>query len=106
MQELLDEGARKIAMAGLPPLGCLPIVITLNSNDVFSKRNCIDSFNSIARDYNSKLQNKLNDIKFANLGSRFAYLDIYGPLMDMIVGHKYGESILILMCGIRRRVGS
>lgn len=94
MQELLDEGARKIAMAGLPPLGCLPIVITLNSNDVFSKRNCIDSFNSIARDYNSKLQNKLNDMQnsFANLGSRIAYLEAYKSTMDIIQDKKlYGE---------------
>ncbi|TMW92329.1 hypothetical protein EJD97_013199 [Solanum chilense] len=89
LQKLLDQGARKIGMVGLPPMGCLPIVITIHSDDAFSKRDCIDFYSSIARDYNSKLQNKLNDIKLANLGSRFAYLDIYGPLMDMIVGHKY-----------------
>ncbi|WMV49112.1 hypothetical protein MTR67_042497 [Solanum verrucosum] len=91
LQKLVDQGARRIGMVGLPPMGCLPIVITLNSDNAFSKRNCIEFYSSIARDYNSKLQNKLNDmqIKFANLGSRFAYLDIYGPLMDMIVGHKY-----------------
>ncbi|KAK6777257.1 hypothetical protein RDI58_023974 [Solanum bulbocastanum] len=91
LQKLVDQGARRIGMVGLPPMGCLPIVITLHSDDAFSKRNCVEFYSSIARDYNSKLQNKLNgvQIKFANLGSRFAYLDIYGPLMDMIVGHKY-----------------
>ncbi|XP_025883773.2 GDSL esterase/lipase At5g45960-like isoform X1 [Solanum lycopersicum] len=103
LKELLDEGARKIAMAGLPPLGCLPIVITLNSNDVFSKRNCIDSFNSIARDYNSKLQNKLNDMQnsFANLGSRIAYLEAYKSTMDIIQDKKLYdfEFVNIGCCG-------
>ncbi|KAM3343584.1 hypothetical protein P3S68_025673 [Capsicum galapagoense] len=92
LQELLDQGARKIGMVGLPPMGCLPIVITLHSDNAFSKRDCIDFYSSIARDYNSKLQNKLNvmQIGFAKLGSRIAYMDIYGPLMDMILGYKYG----------------
>ncbi|KAH0724093.1 hypothetical protein KY289_007137 [Solanum tuberosum] len=94
LKELLDQGARKIAMAGLPPLGCLPSVITLNSNDTFSKRDCIDSFSSIARDYNPKLQNKLNGMQnsFANLGSRIVYLEAYKPFMDIIQYKKlYGE---------------
>ncbi|XP_055808239.1 GDSL esterase/lipase At5g45960-like [Solanum dulcamara] len=91
LQELLDQGARKIGVVGLPPMGCLPIVITLQSDNAFSKRDCIDFYSSIARDYNSKLQSKLNDMKirFTNLGSKIAYMDIYGPLMDMILGHKY-----------------
>ncbi|XP_060202599.1 GDSL esterase/lipase At5g45960-like [Lycium barbarum] len=91
LQELLDQGARKIGVVGLPPMGCLPVVITLHSDDAFSKRGCADFFSSIARDYNSKLQNHLNTMqtRFANLGSRIAYMDIYGPLMDTILGHKY-----------------
>ncbi|KAK4345053.1 hypothetical protein RND71_035229 [Anisodus tanguticus] len=91
LQELLDQGARKIGVVGLPPMGCLPMVITLHSDDAFTKRDCIDFFSSIARDYNSKLQSKLNatQIRFANLGSRIAYMDIYGPVVDMILGHKY-----------------
>ncbi|XP_009618391.1 GDSL esterase/lipase At5g45960-like [Nicotiana tomentosiformis] len=91
LQELLDQGARKIGVVGLPPMGCLPVVITLHSDNAFTKRDCTDFFSSIARDYNSKLQNQLNDIqfKFAKLGSRIAYMGIYGPLVDMILGRKY-----------------
>ncbi|CAN4087192.1 unnamed protein product [Withania somnifera] len=91
LQELLNEGARRIGMVGLPPMGCLPIVITLHSDNAFSKRDCIDFYSSIARDYNSKLQKKLNNmqIRSPKLVSRIAYMDIYGPLMDMILGHKY-----------------
>ncbi|WMV49113.1 hypothetical protein MTR67_042498 [Solanum verrucosum] len=99
LKELLDQGARKIAMAGLPPLGCLPSVITLNSNDTFSKRDCIDSFSSIARDYNPKLQTKLNGMQnsFANLGSRIVYLEAYKPFMDIIQYKKlYGEYIIVI----------
>ncbi|XP_070011657.1 GDSL esterase/lipase At5g45960-like isoform X2 [Nicotiana sylvestris] len=91
ISELLDQGARKIGVVGLPPMGCLPVVITLHSDNAFTKRDCADFFSSIAGDYNSKLQNQLNDMqfKFAKLGSRIAYMDIYGPLVDMILGLKY-----------------
>ncbi|MCD7453496.1 hypothetical protein HAX54_021121 [Datura stramonium] len=102
LQELLDKGARKIGVVGLPPMGCLPIVITLHSDNAFSKRDCIDFYSSIARDYNSKLQKKLNDmqIRLANLGSRIAYMDIYAPMGDMILGHKYDfEKANIGCCG-------
>ncbi|KAL5720979.1 hypothetical protein ACHQM5_013594 [Ranunculus cassubicifolius] len=30
IQELLDLGARKIGVVGIPPIGCVPIVRTLN----------------------------------------------------------------------------
>ncbi|XP_060197704.1 GDSL esterase/lipase At5g45960-like [Lycium barbarum] len=102
LQELMDQGARKIAVANLLPMGCLPFVITLNSDiiNAITKRDCIDSQSSIAQDYNFKLQNMLNDmqIRFAKLGSRIAYMDIYTPLVDMILGRKYDFEIVNRGC--------
>ncbi|XP_059302769.1 GDSL esterase/lipase At5g45960-like isoform X2 [Lycium ferocissimum] len=104
ISEIMDQGARKIAVANLLPMGCLPFVITLNSDiiNAITKRDCIDSQSSIAQDYNFKLQNKLNDmqIRFAKLGSRIAYMDIYTPLVDMILGRKYDfENVNRGCCG-------
>ncbi|CAK9152562.1 unnamed protein product [Ilex paraguariensis] len=89
MQGLWDEGARRIGMAGLPPMGCLPIVITINA---ISRRGCIDFFSAVAREYNIMLLNELSAMQFrlANIGARIAYMDIYGPLADMTQGHKFG----------------
>ncbi|KAK4259702.1 hypothetical protein QN277_006009 [Acacia crassicarpa] len=91
VQELWEEGAREIAVVGLPPVGCLPVMITLNSFDV--ERSCIDEYSSVARDYNKMLQHELQLMqqRFSNSAANFYYVDIYGPLADMIQApHKYG----------------
>ncbi|KAL8460569.1 hypothetical protein ACS0TY_031401 [Phlomoides rotata] len=79
IQDLLEMGARKIAFVGLPPIGCVPIVITLNSHSL-SDRVCIERLSSTARDYNTLLQKSLADI----IGPTIFYVDIYKPVDDMV----------------------
>ncbi|GAB4827032.1 hypothetical protein Ancab_033911 [Ancistrocladus abbreviatus] len=87
IQELWEQGARKIAVAGIPPMGCLPIVITMNASSVF-QRGCVESLCSVARDYNQLLQIQLNSHQLqlgdADHRTRLQYIDIYGPLSTMI----------------------
>ncbi|KAL8228108.1 hypothetical protein R6Q57_015692 [Mikania cordata] len=94
LQSLYNEGARKIGVVGLPPMGCLPIVITLFSDNALLDRGCIDFFSSVGRTYNSMLQTRLNLMQFnlANQqGGRIAYVDAYSTLFDVIVSrYKYG----------------
>ncbi|MFX9846948.1 SGNH/GDSL hydrolase family protein, partial [Acinetobacter baumannii] len=91
IQELSDQGATRVGVVGLPAMGCLPVVITLYSDNPILKRNCIESFNTIARDYNQKLQNNLKtlQLQLQGSGSRIAYLDICGPILDLISGRGY-----------------
>ncbi|KAK7319774.1 hypothetical protein RJT34_04499 [Clitoria ternatea] len=79
VQNLWREGARKIAVAGLPPMGCLPIVITFSSDNVFHERGCLDKYSAVARDYNMRLQHEL-----LLMQQNFSYIDIYGPMANMI----------------------
>ncbi|KAL5728072.1 hypothetical protein ACHQM5_001195 [Ranunculus cassubicifolius] len=97
LQGLLDHGARKIGIAGLPPIGCLPNIITMHSsyNDpTFLQRPCIESYSIIAKDYNQMLQNELKMVQKnlpANSGMVIVYSDIYEPILSMIRNHeKYG----------------
>ncbi|XP_010260393.1 PREDICTED: GDSL esterase/lipase At5g45960-like [Nelumbo nucifera] len=92
VESLWKLGVRKIAVSGLPPLGCLPLVITLNpinTNEII-ERGCIEKYSSAARDYNQKLQVELATMKkhYAKLGGRIVYVDIYQPLLQLIQGHK------------------
>ncbi|KAJ8616427.1 hypothetical protein MRB53_035799 [Persea americana] len=87
LQEVQNLGFRKIVVVGLPPIGCLPIVITLNSHNGFQiqKRGCIDTYNTVASDYNYKLRSMLATLQMsARNGVRIAYADIYQPLIDMV----------------------
>ncbi|KAK4399183.1 GDSL esterase/lipase [Sesamum angolense] len=82
LQGLLEMGARKIAFVGLPPMGCVPAVITMNSDHALTHRGCIESLSSVARDYNRLLRNKLTAMRIP--GAKIIYIEIYKPLEDFI----------------------
>ncbi|XP_027347794.1 GDSL esterase/lipase At5g45960 [Abrus precatorius] len=91
IQSLWREGARKIALVGVPPMGCLPIMITFNSKNVVLGRGCVDKYSAVARDHNLMLQHELflmqlNVSKPA--GAKLSYIDIYEPLANMIQGRE------------------
>ncbi|XP_020975169.1 GDSL esterase/lipase At5g45960-like isoform X4 [Arachis ipaensis] len=89
LSELLREGARKLGVVGLPPMGCLPIMITFNSNNALLERGCVDMFSSVARNHNLILQNQLNFMQLnssMSTGAKIYYVDIYEPLSNMIHG--------------------
>ncbi|KAI8001386.1 GDSL esterase/lipase [Camellia lanceoleosa] len=99
VQGLMDQGARRIGVVGLPPMGCLPMVITLNSDNAILQRGCVDYFSSVSKQHNMLLQLKLKTIQIGleGLGGRIVYLDVHGPSSDMIVqGPKfvYGKGVL------------
>ncbi|XP_021692454.2 GDSL esterase/lipase At5g45960 [Hevea brasiliensis] len=88
IQDLIDEGAKRILVAGLPPMGCLPIVITLFSKNAILERGCLEYFSSIGKQFNQMLQNELNLIHNRYPDVRIAISDAYGPLTDMIGGKQ------------------
>ncbi|KAF6148297.1 hypothetical protein GIB67_003718 [Kingdonia uniflora] len=53
LKELHNLGARKFLISGLAPFGCIPFYIS-----IFSRKNdkCVDKFNKLAREFNSKLK--------------------------------------------------
>ncbi|XP_004248462.1 GDSL esterase/lipase At5g45960-like isoform X1 [Solanum lycopersicum] len=97
IQGLMNEGARVIGVAGVPPFGCLPIVITIDSGDALQPRRCIESYSAVAREYNSLLQRLLKTMEID--GTKLFYVDIYSPINDMIQNPiKYGFSEVTMGC--------
>lgn len=91
MKGLWDEGARRIGVVGLTPMGCLPIVITLYSYSPIQNRTCVEDLSTVAREFNIRLQSELNSMQsgLAHSGSRITYLDTYTLIADMTMGHKF-----------------
>lgn len=87
----MNEGARVIGVGGVPPFGCLPVVITIDSGiNALQPRRCIESYSAVAREYNLLLQNLLKTME--SPGTKVFYVDIYNPINDMIhTPIKYGE---------------
>jgi hypothetical protein len=83
-------------IAGLVPIGCLPIQMTLKFQNP-EDRKCIENQNLDAKIYNSKLVNLLPQIQAQLPESHIAYADVYGPLSDMINNPtKYGKLIHLI----------
>ncbi|XXG82247.1 hypothetical protein AAC387_Pa10g0235 [Persea americana] len=92
IQILYSLGARKIVVAGLPPIGCLPLQMTGNILLPGSHmRVCVQQQNEDAVVYNSKLQTLLASIQASRPGTTIAYLDAYDALLNMIIiPEEYG----------------
>ncbi|KAK4370217.1 hypothetical protein RND71_009692 [Anisodus tanguticus] len=88
VEDLYNLGCRNMLVAGLPPVGCLPVQITAKSPFL---RKCIKEENFDAQSYNAKLARLLKEIQAALLGSKILYSDAYNPFMHMIKHpKKYG----------------
>lgn len=74
-------GARKFAVMGTLPLGCLPGARSSIANlfkvcEVFS--------NQAAAMFNQKLSAELDNLGATFPGAKFMYIDMYNPLMGLI----------------------
>ncbi|ONK55848.1 uncharacterized protein A4U43_C10F1590 [Asparagus officinalis] len=88
IQDLYSLGARKILVAGLPPLGCVPNLRTRAGGE---QRDCVSLYNQVSEDYNLKLSTISQILQKKLAGSNIVYADIYHPLLDLIqYPSKYG----------------
>ena len=98
-KELYGLGARRIGVLGAPPIGCVPSQRTLAGG---LERECAEEYNYAAKLFNSKLSRKLDSLSHLP-NSRIVYIDIYNPLMDIIVNyHRYGKSISTTSCSYKK----
>ncbi|XP_027075723.1 GDSL esterase/lipase At1g06990-like [Coffea arabica] len=91
LKELYDLGCRRIIASNLPPLGCLPITMTVNS-PIWG--GCIEKINVDTRSYNDKLGNLLPQVQAKLPGIKLVYQDTYG--LDL---WKLDEDVAVLEFG-------
>lgn len=89
----MNEGVKTFGVVGLPPIGCIPFVITLYAKDKSGGRGCVESLSSVARSYNEMVKKELSSTLYQSNGVKVVYADIYTSL-DLIVQNprKFGES--------------
>ncbi|KAJ8528422.1 hypothetical protein K7X08_022114 [Anisodus acutangulus] len=87
VNDLYKMGARRIAVTGLPPVGCLPVQMTINSllpSFHMLQRVCVKKQNLDSQAYNNKLQALISRLQDTLSGSTLVYMDVYNPLLDLI----------------------
>lgn len=89
LRQLYALGARRFAVFSAPPIGCVPSLRTLLGGIL---RDCADDPNQAATLFNSKLSARLDHLNKNHPHSNFIYIDVYGPLLDIINNpDKYGK---------------
>ncbi|CAF2045879.1 unnamed protein product [Brassica napus] len=81
LKSLYDTGARKFAVLGTLPLGCLPGARDAAGNFL---KVCAYPANQWADTFNKKLAAKLNNLGTTLPGAKFVYVDMYNSLLDLI----------------------
>ncbi|KAK1397886.1 GDSL-like Lipase/Acylhydrolase superfamily protein [Heracleum sosnowskyi] len=73
---------------GLPPIGCLPLIITLNSNpiDKFLKRQCIPRLSEVAQGFDQVVEQKIKEME--RVDSKIYYIRISKTFTDILQDPK------------------
>ncbi|CAN1783950.1 GDSL esterase/lipase At2g04570 [Linum perenne] len=95
-KELYSLGARKISIGGIPPMGCMPLERTTN---LMGQRECVDRYNVVALDFNSKMKNLTAKLNGELAGARFVFSNPYSALMGIIKKpSSYGMAVTATAC--------
>ncbi|KAF6145932.1 hypothetical protein GIB67_007951 [Kingdonia uniflora] len=86
-------GARKVAITGYLPIGCLPVERTQNL--VFGHA-CKEDYNKVARDFNLKLQDLIDKLNEEVKDIKLVMLNLYDPVQEAIEKpYIYGEFLFL-----------
>uniref|UniRef100_A0ACD5ZT73 Uncharacterized protein n=1 Tax=Avena sativa TaxID=4498 RepID=A0ACD5ZT73_AVESA len=78
--KLYDTGARRIGVFSLPPLGCLPLAITVFGH---GSSKCVSRLNNDSERFNMKLSVAVESLSNQHNDLKIVVLDIYKPLYNL-----------------------
>ncbi|KAL0680540.1 hypothetical protein Bca4012_047387 [Brassica carinata] len=93
VQNLYNLGARRIGVTTLPPLGCLPAVITMFGGA--GNNTCVERLNRDVVSFNTKLNNTSMYLANKLPGLKLVVLDIYNPLLSMVMNPVANEGLVV-----------
>ena len=94
VQELYEAGVRRVAVMGVPPLGCAPRVMweRIPARD----GGCVEEANELIEAYNGRLAARLDDLRPLLAGADVVFCDVYKGMMEIISNPgTYGNKRLI-----------
>ncbi|XP_008781147.2 GDSL esterase/lipase At4g16230-like isoform X1 [Phoenix dactylifera] len=89
-------GARKIIVANVGPIGCIPYERDTNPS---AGSNCVEFPNQMAQSYNKRLKDLVLELRSNLEGALIVYADVYRIVADIIQNHKnYGFEVADFAC--------
>ncbi|XP_050218725.1 GDSL esterase/lipase At4g16230-like [Mercurialis annua] len=88
LTRLYNLGARKVVVANVGPIGCIPFERDTNPS---AGNNCVSLPNQVAQLYNARLRSLIAELQTSQKGSTLVYADVYRIVDDIIQNYvSYG----------------
>ncbi|CAN1235538.1 GDSL esterase/lipase At1g71691 [Linum perenne] len=100
---LYNLGARKVAIAGLGVMGCIPSILAQNPAG-----RCSEEVNNLIAPFNQNVKAMINSLNSNLPGARFVYIDIHRMFRDMLANSGSYAGFRVTnrgCCGIGRNAG-
>lgn len=82
-------GARRIIVANVGPIGCIPFVRDVNPD---AGDNCVEFINDAIQQFNNQVKCLINELRTTLEGSTFVYADVYNIVEDILQNYlSYGD---------------
>ena len=83
MQTLYNYGARKIAIFGLGPIGCIPQEALSSRPNLLG---CVENTNKAVRQFNNRLKPLVDDLNAKHPGAHFTYINVsnFAPVIGKL----------------------
>ncbi|XP_047173698.1 GDSL esterase/lipase At4g16230-like isoform X4 [Vigna umbellata] len=106
LTRLFSLGARKIVVANVGPIGCIPYIRDVNLN-LYDEDECVTFPNELAQLFNTQLKSLVEELGTKLEGSLFVYADVYHIMEDILMSYKdYGfENPDSACCHVAGRFG-
>ncbi|KAK4803135.1 hypothetical protein SAY86_001338 [Trapa natans] len=99
---LYNLGARKLVIAGIGLMGCIPSILAQSPQG-----SCSDEVNHLIQPFNANVKTMINNLNSNLPGARIIYIDVAHMFQDLLVNARsYGFSVVDRgCCGIGRNRG-
>ncbi|THU56517.1 hypothetical protein C4D60_Mb11t18060 [Musa balbisiana] len=84
-QRLYSLDARKVVVANVGPIGCIPYQKTINK---VKEAECVGLPNQLAVQYNSQLRDMLTELNDNLPGAKFVLANVYDLVMELLTNHR------------------
>ena len=87
MQRIYAFGARTFMIVNLPPLGCLPALLTLypqTDSERYDTYGCLDNLNEISKTHNALLRSRVEELRNNYTSATFYLADYYNVYRDVL----------------------
>jgi len=88
LKTLLAAGAKYVVVQGLPPVGCLPMDISLCPLKNLNKMGCAAAVNSAIMIHNQILQHNLENLRKINPNCTIVYADYWNAYLTILTNPK------------------